>query len=141
MTFIHRSLSRMWCTGMRQPTKSYGTGWSVTGKDVVVVVAALGRVVVYFQMSEVHSLRGGLMDIMVQELLGQAHDAFTVLTREKYISLTTFRKSGKAVVTPVWFAGQSGTIYVESAKNAGKIKRIRHTARVTLAACTLSAKV
>ncbi len=92
-------------------------------------------------MSEVHSLRGGLIDIMTQEMLAQTHDTFTVLAREKYISLATFRKTGKAVVTPVWFAEQSGTIYVESAKNAGKIKRIRHTVRVTLAVCTLGGKV
>lgn len=78
---------------------------------------------------------------MMQEMLAQAHDTFTGLAKDKYINLTTFRKTGKAVVTPVWFAEQSGTIYVESAKNAGKIKRIRHTARVTLAACTLSGKV
>jgi uncharacterized protein len=92
-------------------------------------------------MSEVHSLRGGLINIMTQEMLAQTHNTFTVLARDNYISLTTFRKTGKAVDTPVWFAEQSGTIYVESGKNAGKIKRIRHTARVTLAPCTLSSKV
>jgi uncharacterized protein len=92
-------------------------------------------------MSEVHSLRRGLINIMTQEMLAQTHDTFTLLARDKYISLTTFRKTGKAVVTPVWFAEQSGTIYVESGKNVGKIKRIRHTARVTLAPCTLSGKV
>jgi PPOX class probable F420-dependent enzyme len=78
---------------------------------------------------------------MTQEMLAQAHNTFTGLARDNYISLTTFRKTGKAVVTPVWFAEQSGTIYVESGKNEGKIKRIRHTARVTLAPCTLSGKV
>jgi uncharacterized protein len=92
-------------------------------------------------MSEVHSLREGLIDFMTQEILAQAHDTFTGLAREQYISLTTFRKTGKAVDTPVWFAEQFGTIYVESGKNAEKIKRIRHTARVTLAPCTLSGKV
>jgi PPOX class probable F420-dependent enzyme len=98
-------------------------------------------IVIYFQMSEVHSLREGLIDIVTQEMLTQEQNTFTALTREKYISLTTFRKTGKAVVTPVWFAEQSGTIYVETAKNAGKIKRIHHTARITLAVCTLSGKV
>jgi hypothetical protein len=29
---------------------------------------------------------------------------FAALDKEKYISLTTFRKTGEAVVTPVWFA-------------------------------------
>src|SRR5260370_36169047 len=78
---------------------------------------------------------------MTQEMLAQAHNTFTGLARDNYISLTTFRKTGKAVVTPVWFAEQSGTIYVESGKNEGKIKRIRHTERVTLSPCTLSGQV
>jgi uncharacterized protein len=66
---------------------------------------------------------------------------FTNLVREKYLSLTTFRKTGEAVVTPMWFAESFGTIYVASGANAGKLKRIRHTTRVTLAPCTLSGKV
>ncbi|MGZ3621845.1 MAG: PPOX class F420-dependent oxidoreductase [Ktedonobacteraceae bacterium] len=66
---------------------------------------------------------------------------FAALDKEKYMSLTTFRKTGDAVVTPVWFADSNGTIYVGTGLNAGKIKRIRHTERVTLAACTMSGKV
>ncbi len=66
---------------------------------------------------------------------------FTNLVKEKYLSLTTFRKTGEAVVTPMWFADRIGTIYVESGANAGKLKRIRHTARVTLAPCTIGGKV
>ena len=66
---------------------------------------------------------------------------FTNLDKEKYVSLTTFRKAGEAVVTPMWFAESKGTICVSTGVNAGKIKRIRHNERVTLAACTLSGKV
>ena len=66
---------------------------------------------------------------------------FTTLDKEKYMTLTTFRKTGEAVVTPVWFAENNGIIYVGTGENAGKIKRIRHTERVTLAACTMSGKV
>ena len=65
----------------------------------------------------------------------------TSLTKEKYISLTTFRKTGEGVTTPMWFAESSGIIYVETGANAGKLKRIRRTARVTLAPCTLSGKI
>ena len=66
---------------------------------------------------------------------------FTNLAKEKYISLTTFRKTGEAVITPVWFAESKGTIYAETGVNAGKLKRIRHKERVTLAACTMSGRV
>jgi PPOX class probable F420-dependent enzyme len=67
--------------------------------------------------------------------------AFPDLGREQCIALTTFRKSGQAVTTPVWFAMSRGTIYVETHGDAGKLKRLRHTKRVTLAPCTYSGKV
>src|SRR5215831_11628327 len=63
------------------------------------------------------------------------------LAKEQCIALTTFRKSGEGVMTPVWFALARGTIYVETHGDAGKLKRIRHTPRVTLAPCTYSGKV
>src|SRR2546421_4373316 len=66
---------------------------------------------------------------------------FPDLRREQCIALTTFRKTGQAVTTPVWFAERLGTIYVETHADAGKLKRPRHTARVTLAPCTYSGKV
>jgi uncharacterized protein len=66
---------------------------------------------------------------------------FPDLGREQCIALTTFRKTGQAVTTPVWFAISLGTIYVETHADAGKLKRLRHTARVTLAPCTFSGKV
>ena len=66
---------------------------------------------------------------------------FPDLGREQCIALTTFRKTGQAVTTPVWFAISLGTIYVETHADAGKLKRLRHTARVTLAPCTYSGKI
>ena len=67
--------------------------------------------------------------------------AFTNLRRANYISLTTFRKSGEPVSTPVWFAEEAGMLYLFTFPSAGKLKRIRHTARVTVAPCTLNGKV
>jgi PPOX class probable F420-dependent enzyme len=66
---------------------------------------------------------------------------FPDLWREQCITLTTFRKTGQAVTTPVWFAISLGTIYVETHADAGKLKRLRHTTRVTLTPCTYSGKV
>ena len=67
--------------------------------------------------------------------------AFTNLNKERYVSLTTFRKTGEAVVTPIWFAECKGILYMGTGVNAGKIKRIRQMDRVTLAACTMSGKI
>ena len=66
--------------------------------------------------------------------------AFTSLRSVKYINLTTFRKSGAAVATPLWFAEHQGVLYTQTFPTAGKLRRIRHTARVTVASCTFNGK-
>ena|SRR5579883_729470 len=67
--------------------------------------------------------------------------AFSTIEREQYIKLTTFRKNGQGVDTPVWFAVHEGTIYIVTGAVSGKVKRIRHTPRVFLAPCTASGTV
>ena len=66
---------------------------------------------------------------------------FPDLGREQCIALTTFRKTGQRVETPVMFAQIPGTIYVGTRADAGKLKRLRRNGRVTLAPCTYSGKV
>jgi PPOX class probable F420-dependent enzyme len=48
----------------------------------------------------------------------------------KYLNLESYRKTGKPVTTPLWFAEYNGTLYVYSLANAGKVKRIRNNARI-----------
>lgn len=55
---------------------------------------------------------------------------FSSLRGQKYINLTTFRKSGQPVVTPVWFAEEGDRLYVMTGRNAGKIKRVRNNSQV-----------
>ena len=66
---------------------------------------------------------------------------FPDLGREQFIALTTFRKTGQRVVTPVWFAQSLGTIYVAVHSDTGKLKRLRRSGWVTLAPCTYSGNV
>jgi PPOX class probable F420-dependent enzyme len=63
------------------------------------------------------------------------------LEGQKYISLATFRKSGAAVQTPVWFVEENGVTYIYSLPEAGKVKRIRNNPRVRIAACDMRGKV
>jgi uncharacterized protein len=63
------------------------------------------------------------------------------LLGEKYISLATFRKSGAAVYTPVWFAEEAGKLYVMTRSDSGKYKRIRNNASVRLAPCSIRGKI
>jgi PPOX class probable F420-dependent enzyme len=67
--------------------------------------------------------------------------AFPHLQNQQYMSLTTFRKNGDPVPTPVWFAQVGDKLYVYSEANAGKLKRLQHTQRVTVAPCTMSGTV
>jgi uncharacterized protein len=61
--------------------------------------------------------------------------ALDQLADEKYVLLTTFRKDGRAVPTPVWVARDGAELAVWTAADSGKVKRIRRSGRVTLAPC------
>jgi PPOX class probable F420-dependent enzyme len=67
--------------------------------------------------------------------------ALETLDREAYISLATFRRNGRAVETPVWFALRDGRLWVFSAGDAGKVKRLRNGPRVRVAPCTMRGRV
>jgi PPOX class probable F420-dependent enzyme len=60
---------------------------------------------------------------------------------QKYLSLATFRKSGDAVLTPVWFGEQDDKLYVMTRNDSGKYKRMRNNPRVRIAPCTVRGKV
>ena len=57
------------------------------------------------------------------------------LDRHRYVSLATFRRSGASIATPVWFAEVNGRLFVVSGGEAGKVKRIRNSARARVAPC------
>jgi uncharacterized protein len=57
---------------------------------------------------------------------------FETLKKHQYANLFTFRKSGEAVKTPVWFALHGGKAYVMTTADAGKVKRIRNNGRAQL---------
>jgi len=60
---------------------------------------------------------------------------------QKYISLTTFRKTGVAVPTPVWFGEDADKLYVMTRSDMGKTKRIRNNPHVKVAPSTIRGKV
>ncbi|NJN52634.1 MAG: PPOX class F420-dependent oxidoreductase [Gammaproteobacteria bacterium] len=63
------------------------------------------------------------------------------LADARYFNLATFRKSGVAVETPVWFATDGNVHYVFSEGQAGKVKRIRANGRARVAACDVRGRV
>jgi uncharacterized protein len=66
------------------------------------------------------------------------------LASAKYVALTTFRRAGAAVTTPVWFApslDQPGLFAVITVDDTGKTKRLAHTDRVELRACDMRGRI
>jgi PPOX class probable F420-dependent enzyme len=60
---------------------------------------------------------------------------------EKYVSLATYRRNGVEVKTPVWIVEVARRYYVFSAGDAGKVKRIRATPGVRIAACDVRGNI
>lgn len=60
---------------------------------------------------------------------------------QRYISLATFRKTGVAVYTPVWFAEHGDKLYFMTNKKLGKVKRLRNNPNVRIAPCTIRGKI
>ena len=66
-----------------------------------------------------------------------------ISNRENYINLSTRKRDGSFVNTPVWFAqeGETNNYYVYSLDNSGKVKRIRNFPDVKVATCNFSGKL
>jgi PPOX class probable F420-dependent enzyme len=67
-------------------------------------------------------------------------DRTAVLTAQ-YVALTTYRRDGTPVTTPVWAAAEGESLYLFSNANAGKVKRLRNSSRAAIAPCTATGKV
>jgi uncharacterized protein len=63
------------------------------------------------------------------------------LGAEKYALLTTFRRDGRAVGTPLWVVPDGSGIAFWTPDNTGKVKRIRNSGRVTVAPCDVRGNV
>ena len=70
-----------------------------------------------------------------------SHPEIERLGTGKYLSLTTFKKDGSAVATPVWVARDGDELVVITDATSGKAKRIRNNASVRLAPCDMRGQV
>jgi uncharacterized protein len=59
-------------------------------------------------------------------------DKLAALKKQQYANLFTYRKSGEAVKTPIWFALKDGKIYVMTSEDSWKVKRMRNNPRVLI---------
>ena len=64
------------------------------------------------------------------------------LLAARTLALTTYRRDGSAVTTPVWFHEEpDGALVVTGARTAHRHARIRRDARVAVAPCTARGRV
>ena len=68
-------------------------------------------------------------------------DALTTLRGFECLNLTSFRKNGTPVVTTVWFALDTGKLYIWTAQDSGKVKRIRNNSLISVAPSSHMGKV
>jgi PPOX class probable F420-dependent enzyme len=54
---------------------------------------------------------------------------------ERYVSLSTFRRNGAEVATPIWVAAVDGKLYAVTDGTSAKMKRLKVIDRIRLAAC------
>ncbi|MGV8882273.1 MAG: PPOX class F420-dependent oxidoreductase [Rhodoglobus sp.] len=63
------------------------------------------------------------------------------LGTESFVSLTTFRKTGEPVSTPVWILRDGDALIVTTPVVSGKVKRLRNNPTVTVTQCNRMGKV
>jgi PPOX class probable F420-dependent enzyme len=61
--------------------------------------------------------------------------------RRRCLSLTTYRRDGTPVASPVWFVTDRGEVRVWTESSSGKLKRLRHNPTCTIAPCTILGRV
>ena len=61
--------------------------------------------------------------------------ALLALADSRFVSLTTFRRSGAPVSTPVWVARDGESLVVLTPVGSGKVRRLRHDPRVEIRPC------
>ena len=86
-------------------------------------------------------LAGGDREQPVREL---AHEQIGRLKSRfpgKYVSLTSFRRDGTDVATPVWFVVENERLLVKTDLQSGKAKRIRRNPAVTIAPCSATGRL
>jgi PPOX class probable F420-dependent enzyme len=74
------------------------------------------------------------------------HVGLNAFDGKRYLNLETYRKTGRGVRTPVWFAAAPAEaggpkLYVYSTADSGKAKRIRRTGVVRIAPCDARGRV
>lgn len=67
--------------------------------------------------------------------------SLVTLGDERFVSLTTFRRTGEPVTTPVWVVRDGDALVAYTAGESGKVTRIRQDGHAELRACDRRGRV
>lgn len=59
----------------------------------------------------------------------------------RYLSVTSFKRDGTAVATPVWSVSDDKRLFAFTDLHSAKVQRIRHNPRVLIASCRVDGKL
>lgn len=59
----------------------------------------------------------------------------------RYLSVTSFKRDGSAVATPLWFVSDGKRLYAFTDLQSWKVRRIRHNSCVLVASCRGNGKL
>lgn len=68
-------------------------------------------------------------------------DEINAFQHQQYINVETYRKTGVAVQTPVWFVEVNGELWFTTETQSGKVKRLRCNPRVRVAPCKVNGEL
>lgn len=59
----------------------------------------------------------------------------------KYLNLTSYKRDGTGVTTPLWFVIENGRVLVRTDAQSGKVKRVRRNPTVTIVPCSATGRM
>jgi PPOX class probable F420-dependent enzyme len=59
----------------------------------------------------------------------------------RYLSVTSFKRDGSGVATPVWFVSDGSRLFALTDLHSAKVRRIRRNPRVLVASCRADGKL
>ena len=63
------------------------------------------------------------------------------LFRGRYLSVTSFKRDGTGVATPVWFVSDGRRLFALTDLHSAKVRRMRRNPRVLVASCRVDGKL
>ena len=77
----------------------------------------------------------------IQRMVGRPAVDLDALFPGRYLSVTSFRRDGTGVATPVWFVSDGRRLFAFTDLHSAKVRRIRHDPHVLVASCRVDGKL